>query len=92
MVKLDTLLKLAVKHHLKADDGSLYTDERRKLNIDMNALCPEARAEVYRQIAVAEEWLRRDLEDKLKAIGALPLYKIIYVNGKRVRCYSEKKE
>jgi len=94
MVKLDTLLKIAQAHGLKNDDGTPITTEKRKLNIDMDKLCPEARADVYRHIAIAEDEARRRLEDQLEALGLLPLYRVYRgEDGKKnVRVYREKKE
>ena len=85
MVKLETVLKLAREHGLEVPEG-------KKLSFDVNKLCPEARADVYRRCEESWEEIRQELEEQLRAMGVLPLYRVEWVNGKRVRVYREEKE
>jgi len=84
MVKLETVLKLAKEHG--------FSVETKKVNIDMEKLCPKTRAEVERKLAESWEETRQRLEIKLRVMGVLPLYRVEWVNGKRVRVYREEKE
>ena len=69
MVKLETVLKLAREHGLEVP-------EEKKLSFDVNKLCPEARADVYRRCAEAWEEVRQKLEIQLRQMHVIPLYRV----------------
>jgi hypothetical protein len=85
MVKYETVIKLALQH------GLIKEPYEKKLNVDINKLIPEARAEVLRIVTDAKEDFKRTLEDRLKTMGVLPLYHVVWFNGRRVRVYRENK-
>ena len=83
MVKYETIIKLALQH------GLIKEQYEKKLSFDINKLDPEAKQQVLHQLEVAREDFKRTLEDRLKTMGVLPLYHVVWFNGRRVRVYRE---
>lgn len=86
MVKEETVVKLALKH------GLIKEPVYKKLPFDINKLHPKDQVEMLRQVESMRERFKKELENKLKELGVLPLYCYMYIGGKRVRIYKESEE
>lgn len=87
MVKEETVVELALKH------GLIKEPVYKKLPFDIDKLHPKDQVRILRWVKNERESFRKQLEDKLKELRVLPLYRYQRIGGgKRVRMYKEKKE